>query len=99
MGLTAFAALVLVGLVIGVAVQFLGRSTIRYEWLIVAVAVIFGGYFASESFPGSTVFADIKDWGWSLDGMYVIPAAIGALILGIVADLGMRTNPEIQPGY
>jgi len=99
MGLLAFSSLVVVGLVAGFAVQFLAKSAIRFEWLIVAVAIMFGGYFASESFPGSTVLADIKDWGPVFDGMAIIPAAIGALILGVVADLGMRTSPEVQPGY
>ena len=97
MGLLAFSSLVVVGLVVGVAVQFLAKSAIRYEWLVLAVAIIFGGYFASESLPGSTVFQGIKDWGYAFDGMHVIPAAIGAIILGLVADLGMRTIPEIQP--
>lgn len=99
MGLLAFSSLVVVGLVIGLAVQFLAKSAIRYEWLIVAIAIVFGGYFASESFPGSTVFESVKDWGPSFDGMFVIPAIIGALILGIVADLGMRRSPEVQPAY
>lgn len=99
MGPLAFVSLVVIGLIIGFAVQLLGKSTIRYEWLIVAVAITFGGYFASESFPGSTVFANIKDWGPVFDGLHVIPAAIGAIILGVVADLGMRTSPETQPGY
>ncbi len=99
MGLLAFASLVIIGLVVGFAVQLLAKSTIRFEWLIVAVAITFGGYFASESFPGSTVFEDVTDWGPVFDGMHVIPAAIGAIILGIVADLGMRTSPEVQPGY
>ncbi len=99
MGLLAFSTLVVVGLVLGLAVQLLARSGIRYEWLIVAVAVVFGGYFASESFPGSNVFESVKDWGPSFDGMFVIPATIGALILGIVADLGMRRSPEVQPAY
>lgn len=99
MGPLAFFSLVVIGLVIGFAVQLLGKSKIRYEWLIVAVAITFGGYFASESFPGSTVFEDIKDWGPAFDGLHVIPAAIGAIILGVVADLGMRTSPETQPGY
>ena len=97
MGLQAFAVLVVVGLAAGFGVQYLSKARINFEWLIVAVAVVFGGYFASESFPGSNVFSGIKDWGPSFDGMVIIPALIGAIILGVVADLGMRTSPEIQP--
>lgn len=97
MGLLAFISLVVIGLVLGLAVQFLGKSTIRGEWLIIAIAVTFGGYFASESFPGSTVFEGIKNWGPTYDGMVVIPAIIGAVILALVADLGMRVSPEARP--
>ncbi|HZP97546.1 MAG TPA: hypothetical protein VFC31_14605 [Candidatus Limnocylindria bacterium] len=97
MGLLAFSSLVIVGLIAGFAVQYLAKGAIRGEWLIVAVAVVFGGYFASESFPGSTVFEGIKDWGPTFDGMAIIPAIVGALILGIVADLGMRASPDVQP--
>ena len=97
MGLVGFGLLVVVGLVAGFGVQFLTKTRIGLEWLIVAVAVAFGGYFASESFPGSNVFSFIKDWGPAIDGLVIIPAVIGALIIGIVADLGMRSSPEVQP--
>ena len=97
MGLASFALLVVVGLAAGFGVQILTKSPLRFEWLIVAVSVVFGGYFASESFPGSNVFSGIKDWGPSWDGLVFIPAAIGALILSVVADLGMRGGQEIAP--
>ena|SRR5689334_12748541 len=97
MGLIGFGLLVVAGIVAGFGVQFLTKTRIGLEWLIVAVAVVFGGYFASESFPGSNVFAGIKDWGPAIDGLVIIPAVVGALIIAVVADLGMRSNPEIQP--
>ncbi len=98
MGFMAFVILVIVGLVAGFAAQYLTKNTLPNEWLIVAVAVVFGGYFASESFPGSYVFSSIKDWGPEFDGLAFIPAGIGALILGIVADLGSRMSiPARQP--
>ena len=97
MGLVGFGLLVVAGLVAGFAVQYLTKTRIGLEWLIVTVAVVFGGYFASESFPGSNVFSGIKDWGPAIDGLVIIPAVIGALIIGVVADLGMRNSPEVQP--
>jgi len=97
MGLLGLGLLVLVGIVAGFAVQVLTKTKIGLEWLIVAVAVVFGGYFASESFPGSNIFSGIKDWGPAIDGLVIIPAVIGALVMAVVADLGMRSNPEIQP--
>jgi hypothetical protein len=97
MGLLGFAGLVVVAVAAGFAVQFFAKSAIRFEWLIVAVAVTFGGYFASETFPTSGILSGIKDWGPEVDGLVIIPALIGALIIGVVADLGMRTSPEVQP--
>ena len=97
MGLLGFSVLVVVGLVAGLAVPYLAKSQIRLEWLVVAVAVVFGGYFASESFPGSNVFSGVKEWGPALDGLVLLPAALGALVLGVVADLGLRGSPEIRP--
>ncbi len=93
MGLTAFLSIVVVALIVGVAVQYLIKSSHTYEWLAVAAAAAFGAYFASESFPGSTVFEGIKDFGPQFDGMYIIPAIIGGVVLAIVADLGIRTTP------
>ena len=94
MVIMAFLSIVVVALIIGVGAQFLFKSSHTYEWLAVAVAFAFGAYFASESFVGSTVFADIKNWGPEFDGMFLIPAAIGGLILAVVADLGIRTSPQ-----
>jgi hypothetical protein len=59
MGLAVFAAIVIVSLLAGIAVQFLGAKPSRYDFLIVGVTATFGAYFASETFPGSTVFAFI----------------------------------------
>ena len=94
MGFTAFLGIVVVALVVGVGVQYLTKSAFSYEWLVVALAGAFGAYFASETFVGSTVFEGIKSWGPEFDGMFVVPAVIGGIILAIVADLGVRTTPR-----
>lgn len=99
MGLYAFIGIVLVALVVGVAVQYLFRSSHKYEWLAIAVAGTFGAYFASETLvtaegkSASTVFEGITNWGPAFDGMFIVPAIIGGLILAIVAVLGIRTMP------
>jgi uncharacterized membrane protein YeaQ/YmgE (transglycosylase-associated protein family) len=92
MGIAAFLGIVVVAILAGVAAQYLMKSTVRYEWLIVALAGAFGAYFASETFPGSDVFSGIKDWGPTVDGMYLIPAVVVGVILAIVADIGVRTG-------
>ena len=90
MGLPAFAAIVLVSLLAGAAVQFLGAKKSRYDFLIVGVTAAFGAYFASETFTGSTVFATITNWGPSLDGFVLIPGIAFAFIIATVAYLGTR---------
>jgi hypothetical protein len=90
MGLAIFAAIVIGSLLAGVAVQVLGAKQSRYDFLIVGVTAIFGAYFASETFPGSTVFATITSWGPSLDGFVLIPGIAFAFIIATVAYLATR---------
>ena len=90
MGLAVFAAIVVVSLLAGVAVQVLGSKKSAYDFLIVGVTAAFGAYFASETFPGSTVFETIKNWGPSIDGFYLIPGLAFAIIIATVAYVGTR---------
>lgn len=90
MGLAVFAAIVVLSLLVGVAVQVLGAKKSRYDFLIVGVTAAFGAYFASETFPGSTVFETIKNFGPSIDGFYVIPGIAFAFIVATVAYAGTR---------
>ncbi len=93
MGFLAFGSIVIVALIVGFAVQLMRQQPLDYEWLVVALSIGFGAYFVSETFVGSPLFEGITDWGWQFDGLYVIPAAIGALILAVIADLGVRLAP------
>ena len=90
MGLAVFAAIVLVSLLAGVAVQVLGATKSRYDFLIVGVTAVFGAYFASETFPGSSVFSVFKNFGPEIDGFVVIPGVAFAVIVAIVAYAGTR---------
>ena len=90
MGFAVFAAIVVLSLLVGVAVQVLGAKKSRYDFLIVGVTAAFGAYFASETFPGSTVFETIKNFGPSIDGFYVIPGIAFAFIVATVAYAGTR---------
>ena len=90
MGLAAFAAIVIVSLLAGVAVQVLGAKPSRYDFIIVGVTATFGAYFASETFPGSSTFATITNWGPSLDGFVLIPGIAFAFIIATVAYLATR---------
>lgn len=90
MGIAVLAAIVIGSLLVGVAVQVLGAKPSRYDFLIVAVTATFGAYFASETFPGSTVFSTITNWGPSLDGFFVIPGIAFAFIITTIAYLATR---------
>ena len=92
MGLAVFAVIVLISLVAGVAVQVLGAPQSRYDFLIVGGTAIFGAVFASNSFPDSTVFATITNFGPTVDGFYLIPGIAFGLIVAVVAYVGTRAN-------
>jgi len=89
MGFPVFAAIVVVSLAVGVAVQLLEKK-MGWDWLIIAVPALFGAYFASETFPGSTTFQAIKDFGPTIDGFYILPGVITGAILAVVSYFGTR---------
>ena len=100
MGLAVFAAIVLVSLLAGVAVQVLGATKSPYDFLIVGVTAVFGAYFASETFPGSSVFGVFKDFGPSIDGFAVIPGVAFAVVIATISYIGTRDTytTSITPG-
>jgi hypothetical protein len=51
---------------------------------------MFGAYFASETFPVSTVFESIKNWGPQADGLYLIPGIVTGAVLELAAFFGSR---------
>ena len=90
MGLGIFAVIVVLSLAAGVGVQVYGKRKSPYDFLIVGLTAAFAAYFASETFPGSTVFDTIKDFGPSIDGFLVIPGVAFAFIIATVAYIGTR---------
>jgi len=90
MGPAVFAVIVIVSLLAGVAVQVRGSMKSPYDFLIVGVTLIFGAVFASETFPGSTVFGTIKSWGPEIDGFVVIPGVAFAIIIAVISYAGTR---------
>ena len=98
MGYLAFATVFVLALIVGIAVQLYERRPLGYEWLMIALAGAFGAYFASETVVGSTVpiLESIKNWGPEFDGMFVVPAVIGAIFLAAITYLGMRTSATNQ---
>jgi uncharacterized membrane protein YeaQ/YmgE (transglycosylase-associated protein family) len=89
-GMSAFAAFVLVAgaLAIGVIAHLIGQVTVGYEWATTAVGALVGGYLGSEA------FGTLSTWGPELEGLYVLPAIIGAVVLGFIVDAIVRYMTE-----
>jgi uncharacterized membrane protein YeaQ/YmgE (transglycosylase-associated protein family) len=87
-GMTSFATLVLVigGVVIGAIAQYIGRVEIGYEWIFAVLGAVVGGWLGSEA------FGTLSTWGPALDGLYVLPALVGALVLGGLVDVAVRVT-------
>ena len=85
-GMNLGEAIILAGgaLVIGAVAQFIGRVTTGYEWVFTAVAALVGGWLGSEA------FGTLSTWGPAMEGLYIVPALIGALILGFAVDAVVR---------
>lgn len=84
--MTALGAAVLVAgaLVIGLVAQFIGEVRTNWHWIVVAIFAFAGALFASEA---------VKDWRtiepvW--EGLALLPALIGGIVLGVAADVVLR---------
>jgi hypothetical protein len=85
-GMSALAlALVALGaLVIGMVSMVIGEVTHGWHWAVVAIGAFVGGWLGSEA------FGTLSTWGYEFEGLYVVPAIIGGLVLGFVADAVLR---------
>lgn len=85
-GMTAWAVIVLIAgaVVIGLVLQYIGDVTNGYEWSIAGLGAIVGGWLGSEA------LGTLSAWGPEWEGMFVLPALIGAVIVGFVVDLVVR---------
>ncbi len=96
MGLPVLIGILIVAFAVGLSVQVLAKKKTGYDWLIIAVTGTFGAYFASEAFPGTTVFGAVKDFGPQLDGFYIIPGVAFGVILALVAYFGTRNLTSLS---
>lgn len=85
-GMSGLALFLLVAgaLVIGAIPLLIGEARTGYEWLVTAAAVLVGGWLGSEAFGGISTF------GPAFDGLYLVTALIGGVVLGAVADVAVR---------
>lgn len=81
-GMSAIAALLLIvgALIIGAAAHAIGEVTLGYEWAITGAAALVGGYLGSEA------FGTLSTFGVDFEGLYIVPALIGGLVVAVVVD-------------
>ncbi len=86
-GMGNLAAVLLVGgaVVIGLIAQFVGETRTGWEWLVAGIGALVGGWLGSEAFGTAST------WGWAVENLYLVPALIGAVVVGATADIFVRT--------
>lgn len=84
LGIGGWILLVGGALVLGVIAQFIGAPRTGYEWLITAVAAGVGALFASEFITAWRTFEPV------FDGLALVPALVGGLVVGVIADMLTR---------
>jgi uncharacterized membrane protein YeaQ/YmgE (transglycosylase-associated protein family) len=67
-------------IVIAAVAQYIGRVSFGYEWVFTGIAALVGGWLGSEA------FGTLSTWGPAFEGLYILPALIGALVLGGIVD-------------
>ena len=85
-GMSGYAALLLVvgAVLLGAVPQFIGEPKVGYEWIFPAIGVLVGGWLGSEA------FGRLSTWGAEFEGLYVLPALIGGIVLGAIVDVIVR---------
>jgi len=85
-GMSALAGffLILGALIIGAVSQVIGKVVVGYEWIFTALAAFVGGWLGSEA------FGTLSTWGPEFEGLYVLPALIGGIVLGGAVDFVVR---------
>ncbi len=87
MGALALTVIVVAGLVFGFGVQYFTHPRTRIDWLFVAIATGVGAYLGGEVL--TSAFATMAG-GPEFDGLFIVPAAITGLVLGMVTDAVVR---------
>ena len=84
LGLAGAIALIAGALLFGVVAQLLGETHTGFEWLIDAIGAGIGALFASEFITAWRTVEPV----W--DGLAIVPAVIGGLVVGLVVEIATR---------
>ena len=85
LGVGGWLVLLAGALLFGVIAQFIGETRTGYEWLVDGVAAALGAVIASEFIISAGTFEPV----W--DGLAIVPALIGGLVLGLVVEVITRS--------
>lgn len=84
LGLGGWIVLITGSLVFGAIAQLVGETRTQYEWLVDAIPAAIGALVASEF---------VLAWqavGPVFDGLALVPALIGGLLVGLVVEVATR---------
>jgi uncharacterized membrane protein YeaQ/YmgE (transglycosylase-associated protein family) len=84
LGLWGWIAVIVGALVFGVLAQSIGETRTGFEWFIDAIAAGTGAIVASEFIVGWQSF------GPMFDGLAIVPALIGGLVVGGIVEVTTR---------
>jgi uncharacterized membrane protein YeaQ/YmgE (transglycosylase-associated protein family) len=84
LGLGGWILLILGAVVFGVVAQFIGETKTGFEWLVDSIAAGLGAIIASEFIVGLQAYGPV----W--DGLALVPALVGGLVLGGIVELVTR---------
>jgi uncharacterized membrane protein YeaQ/YmgE (transglycosylase-associated protein family) len=84
LGLGGWILLIVGALVFGAVARFVGETRTGYEWLVDAIAAGIGALVASEFIVGWRTIE--PTW----DGLALVPALIGGLVVGLVVEVATR---------
>lgn len=78
------AILVVAALVVGWLYRYVGENQEGWGWLITAIGAGLGGFVGSEALGGAST------WGPEAGGMILLPALIGAAVVGGIVEWVVR---------
>ena len=84
LGVWGLIAVIVGALVFGVLALSIGETRTGYEWLIDSIAAGTGAIVASE------FIVAWQSWGPMFDGLAIVPALIGGLVVGGVVEVATR---------
>ena len=90
MGGLALGLVIVVGIILGIVAQLIGVARSGYDGLITGIGIVGGGIVAGQWLGG------VSTWGPQIDGLFLLPALIGGIVLAVIADLVVRVAfPEV----